>query len=225
MKVVAVSVSVLFAVLVGIVLLIYFKSENINQQLYLKGKLQTIFKLDTKTILVIIFPIIFGIISFCIEYFVYKKNIILCFRWQLTIMMMFPIGYIDLKEKIIPNKLLIIALAFTLPLLILQGTFFPDMIFTILRSSIAGALLGGGIFFSTSLIVKNGIGAGDTKMYLVLGLMVGFVAIFNILLYSMIIGAVAGIVLMILKKKNSKDSLALAPFTLVGVILAVLIGV
>jgi len=38
-------------------------------------------------------------------------------------------------------------------------------------------------------------------------------------------GAVTGVLLILMKKKNSKDSLALAPFTVLGVILAMLFGV
>jgi len=225
MKFAALLISILFAALVGICLIIYFNLEPIKQQGTFKQKLQIIFTLDRKKTLFLIIPMILGILSFCLEYFLYEKDIIICFRWQLALMMMMPIGYIDFKEKIIPNKLLIIELLFTFPLLIVQIILKPDMAFPVITSSIAGGVVAGGIFLSTSLFVKNGIGAGDTKMYFVLGLLVGFVAIFNILLYSMVIGAVTGIVLIIIKKKNSKDSLALAPFTLVGVILAMLFGV
>lgn len=218
-------VSIILSLLFTISLFAYINMEKIKKQENFKAKLDAIFSNDKKDLVLVLLSITLGIIFFCIGYFTYKKTLIVSLRWQVALMMMIPIAYIDFKEKIIPNKILIIGITFTVSLLLIQGMLRPNDLLSLSTSAIGGALVASGIFFISSIFVKNGVGAGDIKMHFVLGLLVGFVGIFNILLYSMIISAVTGIALMVLKKKNSKDFLPLAPFTLLGVILAIVLGV
>ncbi|NLI63648.1 MAG: prepilin peptidase [Bacteroidales bacterium] len=226
MKVLApVLISILLSLSFSIALLIYFNFDEIKKENQLLNKGKKIFNFKGRIKWTIIIVFISGIIFFLIAHLLYDKNIINALKWQLSIMIMIPIGDIDHKEQIIPNKLLLIGLIFTLPLLIIEIIVTEVVILSVILSSLLGAIVAGGIFFISSLIVKNGVGAGDIKMYFTLGLLVGFVGIFNVLLYSMVLSAIFGIVLIVSKKKKSKDSLPLAPFTLFGVILAILLGV
>lgn len=221
----SILISILVGIMYGIALLIYFNLEEIKKQENYKNKLKAMIKMDKKSKWLTLAAVMSGVLFFILEYFAYGKDMINSLRWQTAAMMMLPIGCIDMREQIIPNATLIIGLIFAVPLLLIQTIMYPDMAWSSAGSAIIGAVVAGGIFFIGALAVKNGVGAGDIKMNFVLGLMVGFVGIFNILLYSMLISAITGIVLIIVKKKKSKDVLPLAPFTLLGVVLAIVLGV
>lgn len=205
---------------------VYYASKNIEKERNIIHKLKKIiFSRTRKEYLVIGAVFIASVFTFIISQYVYNANIFWTYKWQVAFGLLLPIAVIDSKEKIIPNKLLIIALLFTL--LILTGQIFSDKdyIISIIGNSLIGSLVGGGIFLIASLIARNGIGAGDIKMFFVLGLLLSFRGIFNVLLYSMVVSAVYSIILLISRKKTMKDELPLAPFTLIGIVVSILFGV
>lgn len=82
-------------------------------------------------------------------------------------------------------------------------------------------LLGAGIafvfFFSISYFSKEKwMGMGDAYLAIFLGLLLGFPQIFYALIIGFFLGAVFGIVLMILGRKKMKSKLPLAPFLIIG---------
>ena len=86
-------------------------------------------------------------------------------------------------------------------------------------SSILGGTISGGTIWGISYLTKGGIGLGDVKLIAVIGLFVGLVNIFNILLFSTIFSGLLGIILLAFKIRDKKDSLPFAPFILIGTIL------
>lgn len=204
----------------------YYFSKKVHEEhkkFFLKFK--ALFLLDKHDYIIIAVMSLCAVTAFCIDRFIYSADLLMALRWQLAVMLMIPIAVIDFKEKIIPNKILLIGLIFTVCLICVQVVSQPEYLLNIVGTSLIGALMSGGIFLIASLIVKGGIGAGDIKLFFVLGLLLAFEGIFNVLLYSMILSAVFGILLLILKKKKYKDTLPLAPFALAGVILSIAFGV
>lgn len=154
-----------------------------------------------------------------------EQDVYWTYKWQIAAFIMVPIAYIDFKQRIIPNKLLLLMLLAAFIIYVAQGLSDPSYLKMYVLNAGVGALLGGGVFFVASLISRNGVGAGDIKLYFVLGLLLSFRGIFNVLLYSTVISFVFAIVFLIMKKKKVKDELPLAPFTLLGVILSIVLGV
>lgn len=72
------------------------------------------------------------------------------------------------------------------------------------------------------LIVKNGIGFGDVKLFAVLGLFLGLKGIVSTMFLSFVVSFFVSIFLLVSKRKNKKDQIAFAPSILVGTLLSVI---
>lgn len=217
---------ILISLLLPLAVCVYYAGKELKEAGGLKNKLKTVFCRTKKEYIVLASAIVACLATFLISQFLYHhEDIFWTYRWQIAIGILVPIAVIDFKEQIIPNKLLLIGMAFTVATIGVQIALNPDYVISVLGNAFIGLVAGGGIFFFASLFVKNGIGAGDIKMFLLLGFLLAFRGIFNVLLYSMVISAIYAIVLLISKKKTTKDELPLAPFTLVGVVISVLFGV
>ena len=119
----------------------------------------------------------------------------------LAVSVLFPIDY---KLHLIPNKLLLILLG--IAGLSYGAEAFID--FPAFQSEGIMALIGCAvcfvIFFVGKLISRDGMGMGDIKLSALIGL------------WSLMLAAVTGAVLMISKKANRKTKLPFAPFFFMG---------
>lgn len=214
------------ALLLALAVCVYYSGKELKEVKGFSNKVKFIFKRSKKEYIILAITVLASIATFLISQYAYHQpDIFWTYRWQIAIGILIPITVIDFKEHIIPNKLLLIGLAFTAVTIGIQVAFTPDYLLSILGNSFVGFIAGGGIFFIASLVVRNGIGAGDIKMFLLLGLLLAFRGIFNVLLYSMVISAVYAMGLLFIKKKTVKYELPLAPFTLIGIVVSILFGV
>lgn len=89
-------------------------------------------------------------------------------------------------------------------------------------------VLGGGAGFSIMLVIfllsRGGMGGGDVKFALVLGMWLGWKMVLLSLLFAFIIGGLTGIILMAFKIKNRKDPIPFGPFMAISAISFALFG-
>lgn len=166
-----------------------------------------------------------GIVMFLTEYFFFKKDIFDGINRSIAFAGMLPIAKKDYDEHIIPNKYLIWILKVGGLALLIQLFIYNKYIVSILGDRLIGLALGGGIFLIAMLISHAGVGAGDVKLYGTLGILLGVKAVYNVIFFSLIFGAVCSIVLLISKKKTKKDVLPMAPYALIGLTAALILGV
>ena len=90
---------------------------------------------------------------------------------------------------------------------------------------ISGAVFGF-IFFEFLLLVthRKGIGMGDVKLALPLGLLFGWPDILPVVGFAFICGALAGITLIFLKKKTMQGALPFGPFLALGAVFVLFFG-
>lgn len=135
------------------------------------------------------------------------------------------IGYIDAREKIIPNVMILVGLlgwgVFSLIEIFLGGT---SPLKLLIHSALGGGICGG-ILFVIALIVKTALGMGDVKMFFVLGLLYGVADAYGILLFTVIAMAVVSFLLLITKKVTLKTAIPMAPFVSIGFFLSILAGI
>lgn len=123
----------------------------------------------------------------------------------------------DAKHYLIPDKILLPALAITFLYRLLH-------FYTFLNFAIAAILAS--LFFLIIFLISKGkwMGFGDVKLALLLGLLLGLQNVLVALFLAFLSGAVVGIVLLIFGKKNMKSELPFAPFLVAGTFLALLWG-
>lgn len=155
-------------------------------------------------------------------HFIYTDNTFIHNLKRICILsIMGPIAYVDLKEQRIPNKFVLLGLIYwaaLIPLEYIMGT--PMLRYVILSEIIAAAAM-----FAAAMLcrvcVKGSIGAGDIKLFLVMGLFLGLDGIWSAVLTSLIISFFIAIVLLLRKKKTKKDSMAFGPALAMGTLLSV----
>lgn len=122
----------------------------------------------------------------------------------------------DIKKKKIPNAL-------SLLLLVIRCFFIAWGILInhddpkhVILSSLVGMLFGGAFIFVCMIISKGGIGAGDLKLFAVIGLYFGLPGLIQIMVYSLVLSAIWAIGLLCSHKAKMKSTLPMAPFILAG---------
>lgn len=134
------------------------------------------------------------------------------------------LGYIDAREKIIPNSLIGVGLLLWLVLILLDIIVGGTPWLQLLVFSGIGGIACGGLLFIIALIVKSALGMGDVKMFFVLGLLYGLTDAYGILLFSIIAMGVVSIALLIAKKVTTKSTIPMAPFVILGFFLSIIAG-
>ena len=213
----------LMVVLTGLTLY-YFVTKKATGDKGIVHRLHAVKEISRKETIVLIVATLLQSAAFILGFLHYRASLLDTLRWQTAIGLIIPVAAIDLRKRIIPNYFVLIGLVCALVFLAAQILTADGFGLHLVGPAFIGALVGGGVFFLASLFVKDGIGAGDIKMFLMLGLLLALKGVFAVLLYSMVISALVSIVLLISRKRGAKDVLPLAPFTAIGVTLAIILG-
>jgi len=90
---------------------------------------------------------------------------------------------------------------------------------------LVSAIVGSGFLLILYLITKKkGIGFGDVKLAIFMGLFLGWPKIILAMYIAFITGAVIGVIGIFLKKINKKSQIAFGPFLILGTVIAWLWG-
>lgn len=124
------------------------------------------------------------------------------------------ISFIDLRHRIIPNFMVIIAL--------IIGIIFSFITQSSFLDTILGMICGGGILFLLALI-PNVMGGGDIKLMFAMGTFLGLKGTLWALILAFIISSIISIALILLKIKGTKDYIPFGPFLSLGSFISLLI--
>ena len=174
---------------------------------------------------------IFSVVILAISIFIYlysfylmKESFLRSLLNGETALWLITLGYIDLKEKIIPNKLIVSGIVFWMILSMLEIFIAHTSWKQLMLFSLTGGGVCGGVLFVIALILRSALGMGDVKMFFVLGLLYGLENTYSILLFSIIIMAVISIILLAAKKVTRKTAVPMAPFVALGFLVCILLG-
>ncbi|NMB56321.1 prepilin peptidase [Candidatus Beckwithbacteria bacterium] len=136
--------------------------------------------------------------------------------WLFIFSLSFALALIDFKTQILPDSLIIVGVGVSLLRLFITG-----------RWEFILSALGLFLFYLFLYLITQGkgIGFGDVKLGLFVGLTVGWwqwtiVATF----LAFLLGSLVGVILIIAKKKQMKSAIAFGPFMLLGMLIAKISG-
>lgn len=162
--------------------------------------------------------------ALCAEFMMFNYSILKILRYLILLCAMFVIAWIDQHDRRIPNRILIFLLTIRMVLLVVEWITVPAMGMALLISSLLGLLIGGGLFLIAHFISRGGVGMGDVKLFAVIGFYVGGGSIMPVVFLSALSSALYSVVMLALKKISLKAEIPFAPFVLVGMILAMALG-
>jgi prepilin signal peptidase PulO-like enzyme (type II secretory pathway) len=121
----------------------------------------------------------------------------------------------DLRRRVIPNRVLLVAVAVGLPLLASAD---PGA----LPGRLTAALVAGGAFLALALVRPGGFGMGDVKLIAVMGLFLGD-AVVGAVLVALLAGSLLGLALIARHgPAAAKSTIPFGPFLALGALLALL---
>jgi leader peptidase (prepilin peptidase) / N-methyltransferase len=123
------------------------------------------------------------------------------------------ISFIDIRDKIIPNELILITLFI--------GIIYSFIGNISIYNAFLGMIIGGGIMFVLA-IIPNVLGGGDVKLMFALGAFLGPIRIIWAILLAFIIASVFSIILLIIKLIKKNEFIPFGPFLAIGTIIAYL---
>jgi len=127
-----------------------------------------------------------------------------------------PVAVVDLRHKIIPDKLNLAGFILGIPLALESKE--------ILYSCIIGLLAGGGLLLLIALVSRGGMGGGDIKLAAVLGLLLGWKLLLVTLFWAFVAGGIAGLTMLTLRLVRLKEPIPFGPCLALGAIIAALAG-
>lgn len=134
---------------------------------------------------------------------------------------LWPVGFIDFKSYRIPNSFILLGFIYRLVVFIFEMFFEMDSVWTsLLSEGIAAAALALAAFLC-SICIKNSIGYGDIKLFLVMGIFLGLNGIWNSIFVSLILTFIISVILLVTKKKSKKDVIPFAPAIMLGTYISV----
>lgn len=135
------------------------------------------------------------------------------------------VAVIDLEHFIVPNRIVFPTLLASVPLLAVVAL--VDGAWGDLATALVGAVAASGGLLLIHLIHPKGMGMGDVKLALVLGLFLGWLDLAHValgLFLGFFLGAVGGVLLIALRLRSRRDHVPFAPFLAGGALVAVLVG-
>jgi prepilin signal peptidase PulO-like enzyme (type II secretory pathway) len=155
-----------------------------------------------------------------------REGIVLFISWLVISVLFMALIIIDLRWRILPNKIVTPLILIALLQVILRLIFF-NAGFSLVLTSFWGVLFSAGIFYGIFLVSSGRwIGGGDVKLAIALGILLGgpLEAILMIFLASLI-GCVVSFALIGAKRMQRNSMIPFGPLLIVATIICYLFGV
>jgi leader peptidase (prepilin peptidase)/N-methyltransferase len=128
-----------------------------------------------------------------------------------------PLAYVDLREHLLPERIVWPTAALVLAVLVVQATLSAR--WGALLTAVVVAAIGFAFFFLLALLAGGGFGLGDVQLVTVLLLSAGFVGVGTAVLavvLAIVAGGVVSLVLLLARRIGRRQAVAFGPFLLLG---------
>ncbi|MBE5944451.1 MAG: hypothetical protein E7258_05985 [Lachnospiraceae bacterium] len=151
---------------------------------------------------------------------IYDNHIVTDVKLMLMVVSLWPIALIDYREKIIPNSILKVLICFRVVLLIPELICLDNPVRLLLAAVIAAVVMLVACI-AVAFLMKDSIGMGDVKLFIVMALYLGVDGIGYAVFCALVVSFFIALYLLCSKKASRKDSIPFAPAILIGTFLSV----
>lgn len=132
------------------------------------------------------------------------------------------VTFIDLDQQIIPHVITLSGI----PVFALLAVFFMGLSAV---DAFLGVMIGAGILYFVAvyyeaLTGREGMGGGDVNLLAMLGAFLGWKSLLFILLVSSLLGAVVGVAIILVKRKDMRYAVPFGPFLCIAAVLYLFFG-
>jgi prepilin signal peptidase PulO-like enzyme (type II secretory pathway) len=140
----------------------------------------------------------------------------------LNITVFFYTSISDYKYQIIPDQFIILSAFLSLIIALLDILSDNHIFHKDFLSPLIGSITGSCIIYLLGLIgkkiyKKDGMGFGDVKLFIALGIFLGFPSVLILLFITIILSGFYFMVLILMKKINTSESIAFGPFIFISI--------
>lgn len=156
--------------------------------------------------------------------YVYPTNTLLFSLKRFCVLaLLWPLALIDWKTYRIPNRFVLTGLVFRVSLIVAELFLDREYIAGNLVSEVVASLALALASALCCICIKNSLGYGDIKLFLVMGLLLGLQGIWSAVFMSLVVAFFGAVYLMLTKKKSRKDVVPFAPAIAIGTYLSVIL--
>lgn len=145
---------------------------------------------------------------------------IITLKYCILASVLIVIGMIDYDTQFVFTKTTVFGGIAGIIFIIIQWIVYSNGTFDLILGGLIGFAIIGLIVFLT-----KGMGEGDIEIAVVCGLFLGSKGILLGLFLAIVIGGIAGIIILALKLKKAKEKIAFGPFVAIGCLISMLWGV
>lgn len=211
-------------ILLSFAVMIYNNFPDIREKSGFTAKLKEVFKFK-KNKLALLPLTLFGIGMMFLLHWCYEYSLEISLKQLFIYELLIAVAYVDYKKMIIPNKLVLLAFFSFFVFFAYEAIVKDIRIDVLLKGAGLGLLFGGGVFALTGILSKGNLGMGDVKLFSVLGILMGFQAVFNVIFLSVFFVAVYTVIQYARKKIDRKSAVPVGPFALIGMMISMVLGI
>lgn len=143
--------------------------------------------------------------------------------WLLALVLLIILAVYDLRWMLLPDKVMLPV--FIVAVALAGSRALETHSWVALRGPILAAAVTGGAFLAIAVFSKGrGMGGGDIKLAVVMGLLLGLRGTAVAMMIAFDVAGILAVTLIILKKRGRRDQMPFGPFLVGGTIVAFLYG-
>lgn len=162
-------------------------------------------------------------ISYGFLYYYFKEYVFSLVMLMIFFPITIVVSYIDSKEYIIPNKIIIPGAIMGIAVKVFESIYIKSYI--PILNSFLGFSIGFIIFLIIFLVSKEKMGMGDVKYIGFIGIYIGMLGALKTIMFASIAATVFAIPFLLMKKMNLKSSLPFGPFLSIGAYIYIIINI
>lgn len=143
----------------------------------------------------------------------------------IILLVLSSVAVLDFQTRKIPNVLSLVLIVSRLVFLPFEYIFEKDNFLMLVLSSIIGLFATFIVLLLLTKLTKSGFGMGDVKILSSIGFIGGISSVIVTTLFSTVLGALIGMFLIFVKKKNKKDTMPFGPLVFLGFSISVFLSI